>query len=274
MDHRRASLDPRGTQYFEAHGTGTPTGDPIEASAMAAVFGGGEGRDNEDYYLRIGSVKTNVGHTGAASGLAAMVKGVLCLEKGLLPPSVNYETPNPKLKLNEWRLKVVRSMEEWPDSLVDGPRRMSINNFGYGGANVHVILESADPWTLTSGFDLNPVNGSGHTNGHYVHDTTDDANVLILSARDERGCQQMVSDLKAYLEKNKSLGQDASEQLLRKLSYTLGERRTLFQWVAAHQVRLDEDGTLEAAIQVLETPRFKPSRRAADCPRIGMVFTG
>ena len=117
------------------------------------------------------------------------------------------------------------------------------------------------------------VNGSGHTNGHYVHDTTDDANILILSARDERGCQQMVSDLKAYLEKNKSLGQDASEQLLRNLIYTLGERRTLFQWVAAHQVRLDEDGTLEAAIQALETPRFKPSRRAADRPRIGMVFT-
>ena len=280
--YRRAGLDPRGTQYFEAHGTGTPTGDPIEASAMAAIFGEGEGRDNEDYYLRIGSVKTNVGHTEAASGLAAMVKGVLCLEKGLIPPTVNYETPNPKLKLDEWRLKLVRSMEEWPDSLVDGPRRMSINNFGYGGANAHVILESADPWTLTSGLDLNPVNGggnghvngSGHTNGYYVHDTTDNANVLILSARDERGCQQMVSDLKTYLEKNKSLGQDASEQLLRNLSYTLGERRTLFQWVAAHQVRLDEDGTLEAAIQALETPRFKPSRRAADRPRIGMVFTG
>ncbi|KAF7156259.1 hypothetical protein CNMCM5623_009652 [Aspergillus felis] len=287
--YRRAGLDPRGTQYFEAHGTGTPTGDPIEAGAIAAVFGGDEDRDNEEYYMRIGSVKTNVGHTEAASGLAAMIKGVLCLEKGIIPPSVNYETPNPKLKLEEWRLKVVRTMEQWPDSLVDGPRRMSINNFGYGGANAHVILESADPWTLTSGLDLNPVNGNGshsangnghvngngYTNGSYhTNNTTDDAKVLILSARDERGCRQMVSDLKAYLEKQKSLGHAASEQLLRNLSYTLGERRTLFQWVAAHQVRLDKDGTLDAAIQALDSPRFKPGRRASESPRIGMIFTG
>ncbi|KAK4865939.1 hypothetical protein LT330_009032 [Penicillium expansum] len=287
--YRRAGLDPRGTQYFEAHGTGTPAGDPIEAGAMAAIFGGGEGRDNEENYLRIGSVKTNVGHTEAASGLAAMVKGVLCLEKGLIPPTVNYETPNPKLKLDEWRLKVVRTMEQWPDSLVDGPRRMSVNNFGYGGANAHVILESADPWTLTPGLDLSPVNGNGshsvngnghsngngYTNGSYhTNDTTDDTKVLILSARDERGCQQMVSDLKAYLEKHKSLGHEASEQLLRNLSYTLGERRTLFQWVAAYQVRLEKDDTLDAAIQALESPRFKPGRRASDSPRIGMIFTG
>ncbi|KAL4893539.1 putative polyketide synthase [Aspergillus ambiguus] len=279
--YRRAGLDPRGTQYFEAHGTGTPAGDPIEAEAMATIFGGGEGRDSDEGYLRIGSVKTNVGHTEAASGLAAMVKGVLSLEKGLIPPTVNYETPNPKLKLDEWRLKVVRTMEQWPDSLIDGPRRMSINNFGYGGANAHVILESADPWTLTPGLDLNPVdshahvNGNGHANGSYrSHVATDDAKILILSARDERGCRQMVSDLRAYLERHRSLGPAACEQLLRNLSYTLGERRSLFQWVAAHQVRLDKNSRLDAAIEALDSPRFKPSRRASDSPRIGMVFTG
>ncbi|KAL4865188.1 hypothetical protein BDV12DRAFT_200380 [Aspergillus spectabilis] len=284
--YRRAGLDPRGTQYFEAHGTGTPAGDPIEAGAMAEIFGSGEGRENEQYYLRIGSVKTNVGHTEAASGLAAVVKGVLSLEKGLIPPTVNYETPNPKLRLDEWRLKVVRLMEHWPDSMVDGPRRMSINNFGYGGANAHVILESADPWTLPSDLDLIPVRGNRHVNGtRYTNDISNDTSddttkVLILSARDERGCQQMVSDLKAYLENLKSLAPEASEQLLRNLSYTLCERRTLFQWVAAHQVRLektDEPGRnpLDAAIQALDTPRFKPACRVTDTnPRIGMIFTG
>ncbi|KAI0173502.1 putative polyketide synthase [Hypoxylon sp. FL1284] len=275
--YRRAGLDPRGTQYFEAHGTGTQAGDPIEAGAMAAIFSQGEGRENEANYLRIGSVKTNIGHTEAASGLAAIVKGVLCLEKGLIPPSVNYETPNPKLKLNEWRLKVATAMEQWPESLVDGPRRLSVNNFGYGGSNAHVILESADPWTSTE--DLDDVatngNGNGYTNGNgHKKDTTDSAKVLLLSARDERGCQQLVSDIQAYLEKHKSLGYEASEQLLRNLSYTFAERRTLFPWVAAHQVRLDEDGTLEGAIQALDTPRFKPGRRSADRPRVGMVFTG
>jgi acyl transferase domain-containing protein/NADPH:quinone reductase-like Zn-dependent oxidoreductase/ubiquinone/menaquinone biosynthesis C-methylase UbiE len=273
--YRRAGLDPRGTQYFEAHGTGTPAGDPIEAGAMASIFSQGEGREVEANYLRIGSVKTNVGHTEAASGLAAMVKGVLCLEKGLIPPSVNYEKPNPKLKLDEWRLKVVTGMESWPESLIDGPRRLSVNNFGYGGANAHVILESADPWTSMTDLDLTGNgNGHGYTNGNYPENTTDNTKVLILSARDERGCQQMVSDLKAYLEKNKSLGYEASEELLRNLSYTLGERRTLFQWVAAHQVRLEKDGTLDTAIQAFDSPRFKPGRRSANSPRIGMVFTG
>ncbi|OTB05896.1 hypothetical protein M426DRAFT_10039 [Hypoxylon sp. CI-4A] len=274
--YRRAGLDPRGTQYFEAHGTGTQAGDPIEAGAMAAIFSQGEGRDNKENFLRIGSVKTNVGHTEAASGLAAIVKGVLSLEKGFIPASVNYETPNPKLKLDEWRLKVVTEMEPWPKSLVDGPPRLSVNNFGYGGSNAHVILESAEPWT-SSGLDVATTNGNGngYTNGHsHTNDTADNTKVLILSARDERGCQQAVSDLKAYLEKHKSLDYEASEKLLSNLSYTLGERRTLFQWVAAHQVRLEKDGSLETAIQLLDSPRFKPSRRPTDRPRIGMVFTG
>lgn len=273
--YRRAGLDPRGTQYFEAHGTGTPTGDPIEAAAMASIFAGAEGRDSKENFLRIGSVKTNVGHTEAASGLAAILKGVLCLEKGLIPPSVNYETPNAKVKLDEWRLKVVTAMEAWPASLIGGPRRLSVNNFGYGGTNAHVILESADPWTSTPGLEptTNGNHSNGHMNGHHTNNT-DNTKVLILSARDERGCQQMVTNLKAYLERHRSLGYEASEQLLHHLSYTLGERRTLFQWVAAHQVRLEKDKTLDSVIQVLDSPRFKPGRRASSRPRIGMVFTG
>ncbi|GAM82786.1 Beta-ketoacyl synthase [Dothideomycetidae sp. 11243] len=279
--YRRAGLDPRGTQYFEAHGTGTQAGDPIEARAMAAIFGVGVGREQVEHFLRIGSIKTNVGHTEAASGLAAMIKGVLCLEKGLIPPSVNYETPNPKLKLDDWRLKVVTDLEQWPPSLVDGPRRISINNFGYGGANAHVILESADPWTLAPDMDLEATNGNGHSNGdgysngyHPADNTTDQSKILIVSARDERGCQQMIADLKAYLAKQVSFGQEDSVQLLENLSYTLGERRTLFQWVAAHQVRLEKDKSLEAVIQALESPRFKPGRRPSTSPRIGMIFTG
>ncbi|KAH9895432.1 putative polyketide synthase [Xylariomycetidae sp. FL2044] len=279
--YRRAGLDPRGTQYFEAHGTGTQAGDPIEAGAMAAIFSEGEGRENEANFLRIGSVKTNVGHTEAASGLAAIVKGVLSLEKGLIPPSVNYEAPNPKLKLQEWRLKVAREMEPWPESLVGGPRRLSVNNFGYGGSNAHVILESADPWTSTMDMDIVAVNGNGsyrnggtYSNGYRPNSTTDNAKVLILSARDERGCQEMVANFKTYLEKHRSLGPQASEQLLRDINYTLGERRTIFPWVSVHQVRLDENGLLDGAIQALDTPRFKPGRRSADTPRIGMVFTG
>ncbi|KAI0377221.1 putative polyketide synthase [Hypomontagnella monticulosa] len=288
--YRRAGLDPRGTQYFEAHGTGTQAGDPIEAGAMAKVFGGGEGRDDKENFLRIGSVKTNIGHTEAASGLAAIVKGVLCLEKGMIPPCVNYETPNPKLKLDEWHLKVATALEPFPESLIGGPRRLSVNNFGYGGTNAHVIMESADPWTTTPNFSSKAANGNGvgnshvsgngHTNGHnngntlHTTNTTDSAKVLILSARDERTCQRMVSDIKAYLEKHRTIGNEASQELLRDLSYTLCERRTLFQWVAAHQVRVEGDNGPDAVIQAFDSPRFKPGRMPSGRPRIGMVFTG
>ncbi|KAJ5826937.1 hypothetical protein N7447_003700 [Penicillium robsamsonii] len=298
--YRRAGLDPRGTQYFEAHGTGTQAGDPIEARAMANVFSGvdenGDGGRDEAHYLRIGSVKTNVGHTEAASGLAAIIKGVLCLEKGLIPASVNYETPNPKVKLDEWRLKVATALEPWPESLVDGPNRLSVNNFGYGGSNAHVIMESAEPWisTPTMAFPLKGhstsngngtsnghangnghVNGNGSSNGSGPHKTSD-SKVLILSARDERGCQNMVEDMKSYLEKHKSLDFEAADALLRDLTYTLTERRTIFPWVAAHQVHLEAgaDHPLETVIEAFDSPRFKPSRVPTNQPRIGMVFTG
>jgi acyl transferase domain-containing protein len=101
--YRRAGLDPAQTTYFEAHGTGTPTGDPIEVAAIASVF---KDTRKDEQPLRIGSVKTNIGHTETASGVAAIIKVALALEKGQIPPSINFEKPNAKLHLDEWKLKV------------------------------------------------------------------------------------------------------------------------------------------------------------------------
>jgi acyl transferase domain-containing protein len=101
--YKRAGLDPSLTTYFEAHGTGTATGDPIEVKTIASVFGNSRPADQP---LRIGSVKTNLGHMEAASGVAAVIKVVLALEKGQIPPSINFKKPNEKLHLEEWRLKV------------------------------------------------------------------------------------------------------------------------------------------------------------------------
>lgn len=91
------------TNLAQAHGTGTPTGDPLEVGAIAAVF-----KDSRPTTtpLPIGSIKPNVGHTECASGLASIVKVVKAIEKGLIPPAANLETINPKLKLGEWNLKV------------------------------------------------------------------------------------------------------------------------------------------------------------------------
>lgn len=101
--YKKAGLDPRDTGYFEAHGTGTQAGDPIELSAIQNVFGPGRHKHNP---LIVGSVKTNIGHLEGASGLAGVIKAVLCLEKGLIPPNINFERPNKRIPIGRWNLKV------------------------------------------------------------------------------------------------------------------------------------------------------------------------
>lgn len=105
--YEKSGLDPAHTAYFEAHGTGTPTGDPIEARAIASVF---QERKTKEQPLIIGSVKTNVGHTETSSGLASIIKVTKALENGQIPPSINYEKPNERLHLDEWNMKVCKPL--------------------------------------------------------------------------------------------------------------------------------------------------------------------
>ncbi|KAL3427635.1 hypothetical protein PVAG01_01144 [Phlyctema vagabunda] len=100
--YEAAGLDPSETSYVEAHGTGTQAGDPLEAGAISAVFARGRARNNPVY---IGSVKTNIGHLEAGSGLAGILKATLVLEKGAIPPSINFEKANPKIPMKEWNIK-------------------------------------------------------------------------------------------------------------------------------------------------------------------------
>ncbi|RDW83572.1 type I polyketide synthase [Aspergillus mulundensis] len=252
--YRRAGLDLRDTQYFEAHGTGTLTGDPIECRAIATVFKEYRGPDDP---LRIGSVKTNVGHTEPTSGLASLIKVVLALEKRKIPPSVNFVKPNPSLALDDWRLRVVTELEDWPEGS-GGIRRASINNFGYGGTNAHLIVESPTPWEPLS-----------LANGHVQPDSSLDSQLFVFSARDEQVCLEMISNLQLYLKRNAAT--EDSEGLLRSIAYSLGQRRSLFPWVTARSVPV-QDGVREA-IRALNFPMPVP-RRATRVPRIGMVFTG
>ncbi|KAL5002552.1 hypothetical protein BDV10DRAFT_202156 [Aspergillus recurvatus] len=262
--YRRAGLSPSDTQYFEAHGTGTPTGDPIEARSIASVFG----KDREQP-LRIGSVKTNIGHTEAASGLAGLIKVVLAMEKGFVPPSVNFEKPNPKLKLDEWRLKVADRLEEWP-APADRPWRASVNNFGYGGTNSHVIVEGVPRRTLADGHVS--ANGTGKA------EMEAESKVLLFSGRDEQACQRMVDNTKAYLQQRR--GQDPQmtpeqiKTLMQNLAWTLVQHRTRFSWVSAHAVKYST--SLDTVIDALDSPppASKPVRIPDSPSRIGMVFTG
>jgi acyl transferase domain-containing protein len=130
------ALDPGVTRYFEAHGTGTPVGDPIEASAISEVFT--PYRSPSDP-LFIGAVKSNVGHLEGAAGIAGLLKSVYVLERGIIPPNIWFEKANPKI-LDEWNFKFPVEPTLWPQR---GLRRASVNSFGYGGSNAHVVLDDA-----------------------------------------------------------------------------------------------------------------------------------
>lgn len=133
-------------QYFECHGTGTPAGDPLEAQAIRDAFFGDEAAPQEEgHLLNVGSIKTVLGHTEATAGLAGLLKASLALRHGVVPPNMLFERINPEVQpFYTGYLRVPTKREPWPDHLVaDGsPRRASVNSFGFGGANAHVILES------------------------------------------------------------------------------------------------------------------------------------
>jgi len=137
----RAGIDTGEVDYVEAHGTGTVLGDPIEAKALGTIFGG-ELRPRTRP-LRVGSVKTNIGHLEAAAGIAGFIKTVLSLDHGMLPPSLHVERLNPHIPFDELRLTVQTDLEPWPSREDGGPRRAGVSAFGWGGTNCHVALESA-----------------------------------------------------------------------------------------------------------------------------------
>ncbi|RAH71709.1 uncharacterized protein BO66DRAFT_400146 [Aspergillus aculeatinus CBS 121060] len=137
------------TGYVECHGTGTPVGDPIEVEAVSRVFGAGR---IEAPPLYIGSIKPNLGHGEAASGISSIIKTTIVLEKGHIPPTIGLKKLNPKSKEKEWGIQVVTKEQRFPIKSVGGKhfRRAGVNSFGYGGANSHAILESPQTYVTTS----------------------------------------------------------------------------------------------------------------------------
>ncbi|WP_432079871.1 type I polyketide synthase, partial [Streptomyces sp. YPW6] len=133
--YERAGVPADLVQYVELHGTGTKLGDPIEASALGAVLGGGRPDGGE---LRVGSVKTNVGHLEGAAGIVGLLKAALCIRNRELVPSLNFETPNPAIPFDELNLAVQREREAWPRP--DDPLYTGVSSFGMGGTNCHVVL--------------------------------------------------------------------------------------------------------------------------------------
>lgn len=131
-----AGIHPGEVQYVEAHGTGTAVGDPIEAEALATTIGAA--RPAGDPCV-IGSVKTNIGHLEAGAGITGVIKTALSLFHGQIPPSLHFETPNPRIDFTRSNLRIARTLETFPPG---GSPLAGVNSFGFGGTNAHAILEA------------------------------------------------------------------------------------------------------------------------------------
>jgi len=131
-----ADVEAETISYVEAHGTGTALGDPIEMAALTRAFD-----SRERGFCAVGSVKSNIGHLDIASGVASFIKTVLALQHRELPPSLNFEVPNPKIDFDGSPFFVNRELRPWESPR--GPRRAGVSSFGFGGTNVHMILEEA-----------------------------------------------------------------------------------------------------------------------------------
>jgi acyl transferase domain-containing protein len=171
--------DPSETPYVEVHGTGTPSGDPLELEAIARVFG-----DNRDTY--IASVKANVGHGEGASGITSLIKAVLALEHRIIPPQVNFSTPNPRIPFQKSRLVVPLSPVPWPENR---PERVSVNSFGITGANAHAVIESA----AFHGIHNSKCSTAAETS------KDSDSHLLVLSATTAESLKTKWANIQSYI---------------------------------------------------------------------------
>lgn len=172
--HAVADIDASTVSYIETHGTGTPLGDPIEIEGLRQAFGLSTAPRSGPCF--VGSVKSNIGHLEAASGIAGFIKAILCLEHRALPATLHFTAPNPELHLEQGPFVVRNEYGPWD---WDGPRRAGVSSFGVGGTNCHVVLEEA-PAISTSDIDPGP-------------------QVLMLSARSLDALRESASAVAAEL---------------------------------------------------------------------------
>src|SRR5881394_2083894 len=174
-----AGVDADSISYIEAHGSGTPVGDPIEILALTKAFRTSTQRSG---YCAIGSVKTNVGHLDAAAGMAGIIKTALSLKHGMLPPSLHYHQPNPEIDFSSTPFFVNTRLTPWSSS---GPKRAGVMATGMGGTNAHVVLEEA------------PELGGGST--------SDVSHLLVLSAKTETALDLVMLRLLEFAKSNDSV---------------------------------------------------------------------
>ncbi|KAI1424757.1 ketoacyl-synt-domain-containing protein [Xylaria sp. FL1777] len=241
-----SGLNPADCGFVEAHGTGTRVGDPIEATAIHNVFH--QGRTPRDL-LYLGSVKSNIGHLEGASGIVAVIKSALMLERGFILPNYDFKHPNEKIPFKAWNMKVPVSQRPWPRN----KKYISVNNFGFGGTNAHVVLERV------------PFTQRGPKNDADLKDDTPTRKLFVVSANDKVSLEAVLKNLVIYLEQRPEMFQKA---LMADVAYTLGQRRSLLQWRVAIPALRSFD-----LIEAINGQRLTPGKES-DPLRIGFIFTG
>ncbi|KAF4981694.1 hypothetical protein FZEAL_2581 [Fusarium zealandicum] len=225
--YKDAGLPVRDTAFVECHGTGTPVGDPIETNAVARVFG--------DEGVYIGSVKPNLGHSEGASGLTSLLKVVMALQHRTIPPNIKFNIPNPNIPFESRKLTVPVEPIPWPEDRLE---RVSVNSFGIGGANAHVIIDSARSFNV----DTRPKS------------VTRAPQLLVYSANSAESLTRMTEGYQEFIGNHpESLGD---------LAYTLANRRQHLSHRAFVVASKDRAGLVS------------PTSKVAQAPGVVMVFTG
>jgi phthiocerol/phenolphthiocerol synthesis type-I polyketide synthase E len=235
-----ADMEPESITYIETHGTGTELGDPVEIEALKLAF-----NTNKKNYCAIGSVKTNLGHLDITAGVAGFIKVVLALYHRLLPPSLHFESVNPKIDFDNSPFYVNTGLQEWKNPHY--PLRAGVSSFGIGGTNAHVILEEA-PKSVIGHSSL--VIGENRKEREYQ--------LILLSAKTETALDKMTQNLVEYFKNNLSNhgnpvnpinpGQNPG-QTLADAAYTLQVGRKAFK----HR-RMLICATVDEAVEILSEP--------------------
>ncbi|MFF5175152.1 type I polyketide synthase [Micromonospora sp. NPDC000089] len=241
-----ARLSPADVDVVEAHGTGTTLGDPIEAQALLATYG-----QDRSTPLLLGSVKSNIGHTQAAAGVAGIIKMVLAMRHGVVPPTLHADEPSPHVDWTAGAVTLATTAAPWPT--VDRPRRAAVSSFGISGTNVHAILEQA-PEPVPAPTTPHPVTGDLGT-------------PCVLSARTPDALRAQAGRLAAWIGANPSVP-------LADLGHALATGRSAFEHRAVLLPR-DRAGLLSGLAAIATDQPFSTVvRGTAGTGRLAVLFSG
>ena len=279
----QAGVAPGEVDYLEAHGAGSPIGDPIEVQAAANVYGKGRAADRP---LLMGSVKTNIGHLETAAGIAGLMKTVLAMKQGVIPRHLHCENPNTLVEWESLPVSVTTEPEDWPDA-AGRPRRAGVSAFGISGVNAHVVVEG-----------YGPANGaSAEGNGEDLHTgapqrvaatlpepvasplpseqafSARNARLLPLSAKSDEALRALAGRYLSWLDEyTGALASEdaASDALLSDMAWTAAVSRSHFDHRAG--VVFEDAASLRRSLTAQANDAAGPGPRAAT--KVAFAYTG